>query len=59
VLSCCKEEGDDEFPHRLVLGKIVSMQPFRLGRSAGFGAKPLFFTLNEPDLAASNFFILL
>ena len=54
-----RKGGDDKFPHRLVLGKIVSMQAFRLGRTAGFGVKPLPFTLNEPDLAASNFFILL
>lgn len=53
-----KGGGGDEFPHRLVLGKIVSMQPFRLGRTAGIGVKPLPFTLNEPDLAASNFFIM-
>lgn len=54
-----RKRGDDAFPHRLVLEKIVSMQPFRLGRTAGFGVKPLPFTLNESDLAASNFFILL
>lgn len=52
-VACCKEEewgGNDEFPHRLVLGKILSMQPFRLGLES----KLLPFTLNEPDLAASN-----
>lgn len=27
-----------------------------LGRTAGFGVKPLPFTPNEPDLAASRFF---
>lgn len=50
-----RKRGDDAFPHRLVLEKIISMQPFRLGRTARFGVKPLPFTLNESDLAASNF----
>lgn len=48
---------NDGLPHRLVLGKIVSIQqPFRLGRTAGFGVKPVPFTRVEPDPAASKFF---
>lgn len=30
-----------------------------LGRTAGFGVKPLPFTPNEPDLAASRFFFIM
>lgn len=46
--------GNDEFPHRLVLGEIVSVQAAGLGRTAGLGLNPLPLSVSEPDLAASS-----
>lgn len=48
-----RNRGGWRVPAQTCAGKIVSM----LGRTDGFGVKPLPFTLNEPDLAASHFFI--
>lgn len=51
--------GNDEFPHRLVLGKIVSVQAAGLGRTAGFGLHPLPLAVSEPDLAASSCYFIM